>query len=339
MAMSIGVDYASENWKTCLMENGQTLELCSFVNVADVLAYVEHICARYPEPTLAFTSDLHTPLLNFTTHQQLGEAPRWPIHRSRNDINSFLLALKSINLSSYCLPNIKQLPTVPAHRKLNRLEIGTADQLCTIAMLLYRLCEREAAWSEMNFICLEVQPDSLSILVIENGQIVNGIGGTIGVSEMRLHLRLDGNFSYSYRPDHSESTYRSDWLNPEIAFENEVGNGHARQHALWEGLLQELAGLMAIHHYEDIVVLGQHKETAIEWFGDMYQLYHFPYNESDRPDFEGTTGAAIIAEGLAYPGLAAEVVERLQIRSAISSAVNAPILPQTRALYPQLPRQ
>ena len=47
----------------------------------------------------------------------------------------------------------------------------------------------------------------------------------------------------------------------------------------------------------------------------------------------------IIAEGLAHNGVAEEVVERLQIRRAISSAVNAPTRPQMPAPYPQLPRR
>jgi predicted butyrate kinase (DUF1464 family) len=332
MAMSIGVDYTAENWKTCLMENGQTLELCSFVDSTAALAYVEHICARYPEPTLALSSVLRTAPLNFMTNQQLNEEPQRYSNGLQGNVNNFLIAAKSINLSSYCVPGIKQLSTVPAHRKLNRLEMGSADQLCTVAMLLYRLCEREAAWSEMNFLYLEVQQNSMSILVIEDGQIVNGI------SEIRLHLRVDGDCSYSFGSNHHESTYRSDWLDPGDAFVDEVGHGHAREHAFWEGLAQELAGLMAIHHCEDIVVLGQHKETVIEWFDDMYQLYHFPYKESDRQGFEAAIGAAIIAEGLAHIGLAAEVVERLQIRSAISSDVNAPALPEMREPYPQLPR-
>ena len=317
MPMSIGIDSTKADWKTCLMENGQTLELCSFVDFAAVLAYVEHLCALYPEPTITVS---------------------YP-DSSRNGIEPFLTAVKTINLNSYCLPGIKQLPTVPAHRKLNRLQMGAADQLCTVAMLLYRLCERETAWSEMNFLCLQVEQDSLGILVVQDGQIVNGLSGTAGVSEVRLHLHMDGDFSYSFGSDHHESIYRSDWLNPAEASKHELSNGHARQHAFWEGLAQELAGLMAIHHCEDIVVLGQQKETVIEWFDDLYQLYHFLYKDSDRQGFEAAIGAAILAEGLSHNGVAAEVVERLQIRSAISSAANVPALPQTPAPYPQQPRR
>ena len=314
MAISIGIDSTTQNWKTCLMENGAILELCSFADAAALLAYVEHICALYPEPTVAVP------------------------YSDRSLIEALHNALKSINLNSYCLPQIKELPTIPAYRKLNRLQMGAAGQLCTVAMLIYRLFERETAWSEMNFLLLEVQQDSVSIQVVEDGQIVNGLSGMADVSEIRLHLRLDGNFSYSFGSDHRESTYRSDWLNPVDASKHELVNGHARKYAFWEGLAQELAGLMAIHHCEDIVVLGQRKEAVIEWFDDIYQLYHFPYKDSDRPGFEAATGAAIVAEGLAHNGLAAEVVERLQIRGAISSSdVNAPTRLQTPAQYQQLP--
>src|SRR5437660_11328972 len=79
MAMSVGIDYTVENWKTCLMEDGQTLELCSFVDSAALLVYLEHTCALYPEPTIALSSALQTKWvpLNYMTDQQLGEEPRW----------------------------------------------------------------------------------------------------------------------------------------------------------------------------------------------------------------------------------------------------------------------
>ena len=90
------------------------------------------------------------------------------------------------------------------------------------------------------------------------------------------------------------------------------------ERAVWEGLTQDMAGLMAIHHIEDIVVLGKYQDALSEYFADKYQVYLFPPNEADMVGREAALGAAIIAEGLYLPGLASEVVERLHIREAIA---------------------
>ena len=62
MTMSIGIDYKAGMWKTCFTENGQTIELCTFADSNATLAYIEDICAFYPEPIIALSSTLETTL-------------------------------------------------------------------------------------------------------------------------------------------------------------------------------------------------------------------------------------------------------------------------------------
>ncbi len=62
MTMSIGIDYKAGAWKTCFTENGQTVELCTFADCDAILAYIEDICASYPEPIIALSSSLETTL-------------------------------------------------------------------------------------------------------------------------------------------------------------------------------------------------------------------------------------------------------------------------------------
>ncbi len=287
MALSIGVDCSRGRWRISLRENGLTLQLSSFIDGSSALAYLERTCALYPEPTIVLSTDLSMPLtrLSKLTEQQLNELTAHLIQQRH-----FLYAIRIMSLDSYCLPSIKYLASVPMHRKLGYLNMGAPDDLSVVTTLLYRIREREAVWSEMSFFSLEIGFRSRRIVVVEEGRIVNGI---VGVATGDL----------THLPDGAEY------------FSDETARSDAADRAFWESLTRELAGLMAVHHLEDIIVMGPRKDAFIERFSDTYQVYHYPQGEPDSEGYEAAIGAGIIAEGLRYPGLAAEVVERLQICS------------------------
>jgi Protein of unknown function (DUF1464) len=278
MSLSIGVSCGRENWKTCLMENGQPLEHNTFVDPYDARAYLEHTCTLYPEPTIVVSSDLSTPFTRLVAVPNTclgGMIPGHYTSEQGETLQKLLIAVGYGNINSYFAPSVKQLSSVPLHRKLMRENLGTANNLCAVAALLTQLRAREAAWSEMKFLCLEVDPNFRSLLVVEDGRIVNGRSSV---------ARIEDQFQ------------------------------EASQQAFWEGLAQELAGFVAIHHFEDIVVMGQLKDAFIERFADSYRVYLFPYSQPGYEGFEAASGAAAIAGGLYGQNAHAEIVERLQIR-------------------------
>ena len=298
MVLNIGVDCSANEWKTCLMEHGRLLQLSSFTDAAAMLAYVQHICAHYPEPTIALSSDLNTyfAALHTLTEQQFYEMTLYRSDQSWGDkLKELFIAIGAMNLRSYCIPAVAYVDSIPAYRKLNRADMGTSGNLCALTTILSRMREREAAWSEMRFLYLEVGHVTKSIVVVEDGYIINGIGT-------------------------QEHMYRGNWL-------DELESDALVEEAFWEGLTQDLAGLMAIHHFEDIVVREQsaaeedirRKDAVIERLGENYQLYTFPAYESEKEGYDIAIGAALIAEGLAYEGPAAEVVERLRLRSVVNN--------------------
>ena len=265
------------------------------MDAAALLAYLEHTCALYPEPVVALASASDESLSSL-----------------QENTRDLLIAIDSINLKNHCIPPVKHLPTIPTHRKLKQAALGTPAKLCTVATLLYHTREQEALWSEMNFLYLEVGENTRTIIVVEGGRIVNGIGGRVCTgmdkreSQKQGYLNSSSKDTPPYAGEHTE---------------NALSNGEltqALEPAFWEGLTQDLAGLMAIHHFEDIVVTGQSslKNAVIDRFGDTYQFYLYPQSEPHQEGFETAIGAALIAEGLYYPGLTAEVVEQLQIREA-----------------------
>ena len=281
MAMNIGMEYHQEKLKTCLMENEHVLELCSFNDAASALEYLKHTCAIYPEPIIAISSGLDTRLA------PLNSRPSYP-----TAFNELLRAIGSTDFHSYNLPSVWQLPGIPVHRKCLRLEMGTSDKLCAVTTLLYRMRRQEASWQEMRFFYLDVNHTSWNILVVEDGRIVNGMSAIPG--------------NHAYVAD------QQGLINQDTSLASIEKEPIAEQ-AFWEGLTYDLAGLMAIHHLEDIVALGPRKDAVIARLQDSYQFYHFPHSGYEQEGFEVAIGAALIAEGLYRPGLAAEVVERLQL--------------------------
>lgn len=196
-------------------------------------------------------------------------------------LDRFLIAIDSMNLNSYTVPPLRSLPSLPPYRKLIRDSLGEAHVLCSVTTLLYRMRQREAVWPEMRFLFLETRGLVSNVAVIEDGRIVNG------VTSMLLESR-----GQQKQPD-------------------ERGDGE--DEAFWEQLAQTLVGLLAVHHIEDIVITGDRTDEVIAHFDDSYQFYLFPHDAQEQKGYEAAIGAALLAEGFYAPGLAAQVVERLQV--------------------------
>lgn len=77
------------------------------------------------------------------------------------------------------IPGVINLPTVPYYRKVNKMDMGTADKLCVAVLATHMQAERLAiSYKDVSFILVEMGFGYNSVLGIENGRIVDGIGGT-----------------------------------------------------------------------------------------------------------------------------------------------------------------
>lgn len=287
MTISLGIDHSISHWRVCLMEDGRVLECVSFEDDSSILGYVEQTCALYPEPIITLSADLHVPLspLNMLVEDMLQSNDRKNAYGA--NFTALLLELNMLNFRNYVLPDIKYLESIPAHRKLYRGALGDPARLCRIATLLYRLRLQDTVWTNMCFLYLEVGCYSSSLTVVKDGSIIDAVGTKA--------LQV------------ADGVSASDETRPGIVS------------AFLEMLAQDLAGLLALHHYEDVVLAFDDvvssceslKNALIKRFGDLFQLYLYPAGESAPVLFDAAIGAAILAEGLSRPGLAAEVVEKL----------------------------
>ncbi len=96
-------------------------------------------------------------------------------------IKSVLLEMKKRKMPTYFTPGVIHLETVPAYRKWNKFDMGTADKVCCVALGIKDQSERLGiSFGETSFIYVEMGYGFTATIAIESGKIVDGIGGTNG---------------------------------------------------------------------------------------------------------------------------------------------------------------
>ncbi|HXK33361.1 MAG TPA: DUF1464 family protein, partial [Dehalococcoidia bacterium] len=94
-------------------------------------------------------------------------------------------------------PGVIHLPSVPAHRKVNRVDMGTADKVCATALAVREQAERFACpEQEVSLILLELGGAFSAAIGVENGRIVDGLGGSSGPLGASASGALDGEVAY-----------------------------------------------------------------------------------------------------------------------------------------------
>jgi len=94
-------------------------------------------------------------------------------------------------------PGAIHLDTVPAHRKINRVDLGTADKVATAALGIATQSERLGCGPDGTaFILLELGGAFTGALAVQGGQVVDGVGGSSGPMGWRSAGAWDGEVAY-----------------------------------------------------------------------------------------------------------------------------------------------
>ncbi|MEK7353736.1 MAG: DUF1464 family protein [Chloroflexota bacterium] len=116
-------------------------------------------------------------------------------------MKKFLAIVREAGLEVFFLPGVIQLPTVPKWRKINKIDMGTADKLCIAALSVETVSrKKKVSYSEVNHIVVELGGGYNAAMTIEKGKVINGIGGTIfpGPGYMNAGA-MDGEIAYLLR--------------------------------------------------------------------------------------------------------------------------------------------
>ena len=112
-------------------------------------------------------------------------------------MRSIVRALIAAGIPLVFGPGAIHLPTVPDHRKWNRIDLGTADKVASAALGIVDQAERLGIpYEETRFVLLELGGGFSAALAVDSGRIVDGIGGSAGPIGARACGALDAEAAY-----------------------------------------------------------------------------------------------------------------------------------------------
>ena len=123
-------------------------------------------------------------------------------------LGEVLRLIKAEKIPGVIVPGVKHLPTIPRFRKINKIDMGTADKLCTTVTGIRDQMDRFSILPEKtNFIMVEIGYGFTAVLAIEDGKIIDGIGGS-NIMGFRACGSLDGELAYLIKTIKKKNIYK-----------------------------------------------------------------------------------------------------------------------------------
>lgn len=233
-------------------------------------------------------------------------------------------AVADAGLPLVLLPGVIHLDTVPAHRKVNRIDLGTADKLCAAALgVLDQASRLGSGPADTAFILLELGGAFTSALAIQDGQVVDGIGGSSGPIGWQASGALDGEVACLAGTYTKAMLFHGGVTTIAESGRDTAGAGFD---AFIEGAVKAVRQLqVSAPLANEILVSGriasdpavrEKLAAALRDVGPVRPLTGFAQHAR-----QGAQGAALIADGLAG-GRHRDLVDSLRIREASGSALD-----------------
>ena len=228
----------------------------------------------------------------------------------------------------YFTPGVIHLQTVPLYRKANKMDMGTADKVCCVALAIKDQAELYGIdYNQTSFILAEIGYAFNAVIGVEGGKIVDGLGGTsggpgfitLGTMDSELAVRL-GRFPgiVLFSGGVRDMTGKDD-LTPE-----ELAKEHHKYIESWNMLLESIvkgvaAMMVSVEKPREILLSGRLSgipeiaETLaakLSRFGKVRKV-----GRQARVAKEAAEGAYIIGDGL-LGGKYKGIVDCLELREA-----------------------
>ena len=263
-------------------------------------------------------------------------------------LRALMRALARVSMPVLLTPGVIHFATVPAHRKVNRVDMGTADKVCAVALALRQLTHKrrggsldppsaDPPYSEVSFILLELGGAFSAAVAVDGGRIVDGVGGSSGPLGMRAAGALDGEVAFLAGTVTKGLVFSggADAVagRPGISAEILAASTSLADRVAWEAYMESAAKAVAalavaVPQAHDVVLSGRgarssrvRDELAHRLLGvvdgvEVHVLDGFATTAS-----QAAQGAALIADGLSG-GTSKTLVERLDVRGATGTALD-----------------
>ncbi|MGC8639703.1 MAG: DUF1464 family protein [Isosphaeraceae bacterium] len=215
------------------------------------------------------------------------------------------------------LPGGWHLQTIPSCRKVNSVDLGTADKIAVVALALWFDAQERGGFEKSTFAVVEIGSAFSAILVVQGGKLVDASAGTRGPIGILSRGVWDGEIAYWQSP-----------LSKRDLFHGGLDDlGPLGPDAFRESLIRGTAGLQAVTPFQRIYLSGRGLDrpdvaalacAALSPLGEIVALPSLP----DTSAKHAAQGSAILADGLAGGSFGA-VVEALEIRQASGSIWDA----------------
>jgi predicted butyrate kinase (DUF1464 family) len=343
-----GVDPGTVSIDVCALDGGEVLLDESFRSADlahDPAPLVDALVARGPFDLVLGPAGYGLPLV---PGDRVGERELSLMLLLRSDqararagiggMRAMVRALIGAGLPLVFGPGAIHLPTVPAHRKWNRIDLGTADKVASAALCIADQAARlDLPYEETSFIVLELGGAFSAALAIDDGRIVDGLGGSCSPIGARSCGALDAEVAYLLGAALSKETVFSGGaldprgeldLSAPGALESVRRDSRHREGwlALEEGAAKAALALTAsVPSPREILVAGRLASAP----GLLDSLTERLAGVAPVRGATGlgpraktaAQGAALLADGLAG-GRYAPLVERLRLREASGTALD-----------------
>jgi len=222
-------------------------------------------------------------------------------------------ALRDARLPVVFTPGTVHLTSVPMHRKLNRVDMGTADKVCAAALAIFdQATRRRSRVNECSLILLELGGAFTAALAVDGGRIVDGFGGSAGPLGLLSPGALDGEVAFLAGHVDKAMLFSGGaatvWGDPLLTPDRFAEPRSPRERMAWEALIEAAVKAVAaltvpVPAAREILLSGRlarveaidrELRRRLSPFGEVRRLNGFASVAK-----EAAQGAALIADGLA----------------------------------------